>query len=108
MIFLNEFVLKHSLKHGYYIRLRKFVEKILESDLIENHKKNILEEFEIELIADYLNLINNLKTLSKYSKKTIPFAITYFDREQMNDKWTSILDTNLCGFYNWYQNKVKY
>lgn len=107
MIFINQIVLKHSLNHGYYIKLQKLINKVLDSDLIDSHKKEIFEEIENELIRDYLELINTIKTISKYSRKSIPFAITTLDIKQMNYKWMSILSTELSEFYNWYHEKIK-
>lgn len=102
--FLYSFVTMHSMSHGYYQKLKKFIEKVLELDMIENHKKNILEEIENELINDYLILISNIKTISKYSRKAIQYAILYTDPVSLNEKWCNILDTSFCDFYNWYQS----
>jgi hypothetical protein len=107
ILFLQEFYLKHTLNHGYYSGLKQFIDEILLSDLIENHKKMVINEIETELLHDYLSLISDMVTLSKINiNGESPYLILTLSLPDLEHEWKSIERTEFRKFYDWYKERI--
>jgi hypothetical protein len=106
MLFLQQLYLRHNLNHGYYSRLKQFIEVIFLSSLVENHKKKLIGEIETELLHDYLGLVSHMISYTKlFEDKKSPFLILSLNLPELRYIWTSFENTKIRDFYDWFENQ---
>ena len=102
-IFLQGIYIHHSI-NGHYDRLKHFVEEILNSELIDKHKEEVLLEIEKELLLDYLKLIYSVH--ANHNRKVSSFfCVTVLNSPDLKSKWIGIEETDFTKHYDWYSKR---
>jgi hypothetical protein len=111
--FLQKFIFHHNTPHAYYNELKKYINKVLNSDLIFEHKRKIIIEIEKELIHDYLKFVSFVEYSKKRNNpKRSDFILLIHDmnyKNPFNYVWRGIEETDFMNFNNWYREiKMKF
>lgn len=108
------FLLDKFISHNGLWRLKvlqNFIIDVINSELITNHKKEIIKDLESEILRDYLNF----SWLIDFSKNNFKNDFSYFvlfsnkNNERFNKsfRWTHLSDTGFLEFYYWYKAILK-
>lgn len=106
------FILKLSQIHFY--QLQEFISKIIDSELVKEHKKQIIKEIEKEILHDYISFSQEVIFSKRFTHDNESAYQILYNRKEGNDftylniySWNGLDQTSIIEFYSWYIDRLE-
>lgn len=110
-ILISLFILKLSQRHFY--QLQEFVNEIIDSELVLEHKKQIIKEIENEILYDYISFSKEVIFSKRFHNNESAYQILD-NRNEGDDlthlnlySWKGLDQTSIIEFYSWYKDRLE-
>jgi hypothetical protein len=105
------FTLKLSQRHFH--QLQEYINEIIDSELVLEHKKQIIKEIEKEILYDYISFSQEVIFSKRFHNNESTYQILddMYEGDTLTHlnlySWKGLDQTSIIEFYIWYKNRLE-